>query len=93
MEGYSDGTIGEIMTEVEERRLERRVGEREEDSGRKRSTIGGGADDDVRAYRHERPTRVGGINLEFGCTILWHRLLRNRTKCHAAHTAFPSPEQ
>jgi hypothetical protein len=78
-EGYSDGTIGETMTELsseapiisEKRKAQKSKandGEKKESAKEKKireakeAEWEGGADDDVRAYRHERPARVGGIN-------------------------------
>ena len=78
-EGYSDGTIGETMTDlsseapiISEKRKAKKSkasrGDRNETAKEKKireekeADWEGGADDDVRAYRHERPARVGGIN-------------------------------
>jgi hypothetical protein len=78
-EGYSDGTIGETMTDlsseapiISEKRKAKNSkasrGDRNETAKEKKireekeAEWEGGADDDMRAYRHERPARVGGIN-------------------------------
>jgi hypothetical protein len=76
-DGYSDGTIGETMTELsseapiisEKRKAKEQKGSEKKESAKekkireeKEAEWEGGADNDVRAYRHERPARVGGIN-------------------------------
>lgn len=78
-DGYSDGMIGETMTELsseapiinEKRKAKKsKTMETEKKESAKEKKIReareaeweGGADDDMRAYRHERPARVGGIN-------------------------------
>ena len=77
-DGYSDGTNGETMTELsseapiisEKRKAKKsRSGGQKKESAKdqkireeKQAQWEGGGDDDVRAYRHERPARVGGIN-------------------------------
>jgi hypothetical protein len=80
-DGYSDGTIGETMTELSSEApilSEKRKANKSKASGghkkesakekkvreAKEAQWEGGADDDVRAYRHERAARVGGINLK-----------------------------
>ena len=78
-EGYSDGTIGETMTEfsseasiISEKRKAKKAkangGQKKESAKEKKlreakeAEWEGGADDDMRAYRHERVAKVGGIN-------------------------------
>jgi hypothetical protein len=77
-DGYSDGTIGETMTELSSEApiiSEKRAKKSKADGAQKKESAKekkvreakeaeweGGADNDVRAYRHERPARVGGIN-------------------------------
>ena len=77
-DGYSDGAIGETMTELSSEApiiSEKRKAKNSKSGGQKQESAKekkireakeaqweGGADNDVRAYRHERPARVGGIN-------------------------------
>jgi hypothetical protein len=72
-EGYSDGTISEKMSDLSsetpvlsgKRNAKKQNGESAKEKKireQREAEWEGGADEDVRAYRHERPARVGGIN-------------------------------
>lgn len=71
-EGYSDGTMTELSSEApilsEKRQSRNSKGQKKESSKdrklreQKEAEWEGGADNDVRAYRHERVAKVGGLN-------------------------------
>lgn len=71
-DGYSDGTMTELSSEApilsEKRKAKTSKGEKKESAKEtkvreaKEAQWEGGGDNDMRAYRHERVAKVGGIN-------------------------------
>ena len=71
-DGYSDGTMTELSSEapiISEKKRANKSKEHQKETAKERklretkeAQWEGGADNDVRAYRHERVAKVGGIN-------------------------------